>query len=89
VVVDLYAEDRRFVPAERSDRFTRVEIIGIAARSLEAKRALYLAIVKKSESLGVPRLESRILLIEPPPKNWGVKGGVPALEADLGFKVDV
>jgi hypothetical protein len=68
---------------------TRVEIIGIATRSLDAKRALYLAIVKKLEGLGVPRLESRILLVEPPPENWVVKGGVPALEADLGFKVDV
>lgn len=89
VVLDLYGEDRRIVPAGRSDRYMRVEIIGIAARSAEAKRALYLAIVDNLERLGVPRRESRIVLIEPPPENWGVMGGIPASEAELGFRIDV
>jgi phenylpyruvate tautomerase PptA (4-oxalocrotonate tautomerase family) len=89
VVLDLYDERRRIVPAGRSSRYTRVEIVGIAARSPEAKRALYRAIVENLERLGVPRAESRIVLIEPPPENWGVKGGVPASEAELGFRVDV
>jgi phenylpyruvate tautomerase PptA (4-oxalocrotonate tautomerase family) len=89
VVLDLYGAERRIVPAGRSDRYTRVEIIGIAARSAEAKRALYRAIADNLERLGVPRLESRIVLIEPPPENWGVKGGIPASEADLGFRIDV
>jgi hypothetical protein len=89
VVLDLYDERRRIVPAGRSSRYTRVEIVGIAARSPEAKRALYQAIVENLERLGVPRAESRIVLIEPPPENCGVKGGVPASEAELGFKVNV
>jgi phenylpyruvate tautomerase PptA (4-oxalocrotonate tautomerase family) len=89
VVLDLYGEARRIVPAGRSDRSTRVEIVGIAARSPEAKRALYRAIVDNLERLGVPRLESRIVLIEPPAENWGIKGGVPASEADLGFRIEV
>jgi hypothetical protein len=32
VVLDLYGENRRIVPAGRSERYTRVEIVGIAAR---------------------------------------------------------
>ena len=89
VVLDLYGETRRVVPAGRSDRYTRVEIVGIAARSAEAKRALYRAIVDNLASLGVPRLECRIVIIEPPAENWGIKGGIPASEAELGFRVDV
>lgn len=89
VVLDLYPEERRIVPAGRSDRYTRVEIVGIAARSPEAKRALYREIVDRLERLGVPRLESRIVIIEPPAQNWGIMGGIPASGADLGFRVDV
>lgn len=89
VVLDLYDENRRIVSTGRSERYTRVEIVGIAARSVEAKRALFKAIAGNLEAVGVPRNETRIFLIEPPPESWGIKGGVPASEGDLGFKVDV
>ncbi|WP_237215234.1 tautomerase family protein [Falsiroseomonas oryziterrae] len=89
VVLDLYPENRRIVPAGRSDRYTRVEIVGIAARSAEAKRALYRTIVDNLEQVGVPRPESRIVIIEPPAENWGIKSGIPASEAELGFRIDV
>ena len=89
VVLDLYEASRRSIPSGRSERYTRVEIVGIAARSMDAKRALFQAIVENLEAAGVPRNESRIFLIEPPAANWGVKGGVPASESDLGFKIDV
>lgn len=89
VVLDLYDGNRRIVSIGRSERYTRVEIVGIAARSVDAKRALFKAIAGNLEAVGVPRNETRIFLIEPPPESWGIKGGVPASEADLGFKVDV
>ena len=89
VVLDLYGENRRIVSTGRSERYTRIEIIGIAARSIDAKRALYQAIAANLEAVGVPRSETRIVLIEPPPEDWGIKGGLPASEADLGFKIDV
>jgi phenylpyruvate tautomerase PptA (4-oxalocrotonate tautomerase family) len=89
VVLDLYDERRRIVSAGRSERYTRVEIIGIAARSPDAKRALFRATVDNLARLGVPPEESRIVLIEPPAENWGVKGGVPASEAEMGFRIEV
>jgi phenylpyruvate tautomerase PptA (4-oxalocrotonate tautomerase family) len=89
VLLDLYDSRRRIVSAGRTERYTRVEIIGIAARSLDAKRALYRAIVERLERCGVPRQETRIVIIEPPAENWGVSGGQPASEVDLGFKVEV
>jgi len=30
-----------------------------------------------------------IVLHEPPLENWGVQGGLPAWEVDLGFELDV
>jgi hypothetical protein len=30
-----------------------------------------------------------IILLEPPMDNWGIRGGKPASEVDLGFKIDV
>ncbi|MGE3699275.1 MAG: tautomerase family protein [Hyphomicrobiaceae bacterium] len=90
IVLGLYDANRRIVPGGRSERYTRVEIIGIAARSADAKRALYRAIADNLEEVaGVPRNATRIVLIEPEPGNWGVKGGLPASEVDLGFKIDV
>lgn len=89
VVLDLYDENRRIVSAGCSERYTRVEIVGIAARSLEAKRALFKAIADNLEAVGVPRNESRIFLIELPADYWGIKGGVLASEADIGFEINV
>jgi len=89
VVLDLYGENRRIVPAGRSEHYTRVEIVGIASRSVEAKRALFRAIAGNLVAVGVPRNETRIFLIEPPPQSWGIKGGVLASEADIGFRINV
>ena len=63
--------------------------MGVSARSGEAKRQLFAAVVKNLEMLGVPRSEVRVFVIEAPASHWGVNGGVPASDVDLGFKVDV
>lgn len=89
IVLDLYNESRRIFSTGRSDRYTRIEIVGIAARSIEAKRALFRTIANNLEAVGVPRQESRIYLIEPPAESWGVLGGTLASEATLGFHIDV
>lgn len=89
VVLDLYDANRRIVSHGRSERYTRVEIIGIAAQSKDAKRSLFKAIADNLEAVGVPRTETRIFMIEPPAESWGIKGGLLASEADLGFKIEV
>jgi len=60
-----------------------------AGRSIEAKRNLYSALVKNSEPLGIPRTDVLIVLREHPMENWGVHGGKPASDVDIGFKVDI
>jgi phenylpyruvate tautomerase PptA (4-oxalocrotonate tautomerase family) len=37
----------------------------------------------------VPETEVKTVLIEVPPENWGLQGGVPASELDLGFEIEV
>ncbi len=89
IIVELFDKNCRIVPAGKSERYTRIEIKLFSGRSLQAKRNLYQAIVKNLELLGVPNSEIKILLIEIPAQDWGIRGGVPASEVDMGYQIDV
>ena len=89
VVIDTYDEIARIVMPSRSQRFTRVEVTLFAGRSMEAKKALYTALAANLATVGVPQAEVKTVLIEVPDHNWGLRGGYPASELDLGFKIDV
>jgi len=83
-------EPHRFAsPPDKDERYTLVNIDLFAGRSLEAKRALYQAIIANLETCGIPADHVLILLREAIPENWGVRGGLPASEVDLGFKINV
>lgn len=71
------------------ERFTLVSIDAFVGRSLEAKRALYQAIVGNLEPLGIPRSHVKILLRELTRENWGLRGGQAACDLELGFKIEV
>ncbi len=73
----------------RPELYTHVSIDAFAGRSLDAKRALYRAIVANLGRLGVPADHVKILLRELPRENWGIRGGQAGCDVDLGFKVDV
>ena len=77
------------IPPGRGEKFTLVEVTMFSGRSLGAKRALYQAIVRNLAALGVPALDIKITLSETGAENWGLRGGLPASEIDLGFKIDV
>jgi len=89
IVIDLYGAGRRIVPTGKSERYTRIEIKLFSGRSMAAKRSLYRAIVENLAGCGIAKDEIKILLVEIPPQNWGIRGGLPASEVDIGFKVDV
>jgi len=85
-------EPHRFAcPPERArpELYTHVSIDAFAGRSLDAKRALYRAIVANLGPLGIPADHVKILLRELPRENWGIRGGQAACDVDLGFKVEV
>ena len=77
------------VPPGRGEKFTLIEVTMFSGRSMSAKRTLYQAIVRNLAALHVPPSDIKITLIETSPENWGIRGGMPASEIDLGFKIDV
>ena len=77
------------VPPGKTEEYTLIEITLFQGRSIDAKRNLYQAVVRNLGSLGIAPEDVFIVLIESPPENWGVRGGIPASEVDLGFKIDV
>lgn len=77
------------VPSGKSENYTLVEITLFAGRSIAAKRALYQAIVNNLGVLGIAPDDVFIVLNEVTLENWGIRGGIPATEVDLGFKVNV
>ena len=76
-------------PPGSSDNYTLVEISLFPGRSLDAKRTLYQGIVKRFAEIGIDPKDVRVVLYEVPANNWGIRGGQPASEVDLGFKVEV
>ena len=78
------------VPSNRSERFTLIEIIIFPGRSRDAKRKLYKSINERLISIGYTNPEDIVVvLLEPPLENWGIRGGIPASDVDIGFKLDV
>lgn len=77
------------VPPDRTENYTQVEIQLFPGRSLEAKRALYRGIVSRFGALGIAPADVFIVLQEPSLDNWGIRGGQPASDVDLGFNLNV
>jgi phenylpyruvate tautomerase PptA (4-oxalocrotonate tautomerase family) len=77
------------VPPGKTSNYTFIEFLLFPGRSLEAKRALYASIVRRFGDLGIAGNDILIVLQEPPLQNWGIRGGQPASEVDLGFLLDV
>ena len=77
------------LPEEKTEDYTLIEMDVFPGRSLEAKRALYQNIIENLKPLGIQPGDVLITLKEIPLDNWGIRGGVPVSEVDLGFKLDV
>ncbi|KTE89469.1 4-oxalocrotonate tautomerase [Desulfitobacterium hafniense] len=78
------------IPDTKSEQCILIELTVFKGRSLEAKRHLYSAIVRNLEkNPGINGNDITIVIYEPPMENWGIQGGKPANEVDLGFKIDV
>jgi phenylpyruvate tautomerase PptA (4-oxalocrotonate tautomerase family) len=87
-ILELRPEDFH-IPANKSALYTIVEMTVFPGRSLAAKRQLYQSVAARLEALGIPKDDVVLVLHEPPLDNWGIRGGIPASEADVGFKLDV
>jgi len=67
-----------------------IEISMFSGRSNETKKKLFQTIVTRLyDSLNIKKESVFILLNDQPQENWGVRGGIPAIEVNLGFKVNI
>lgn len=65
-----------------------IEISLFKGRTLATKKLLYQTITENLQELGIRKEQVFILLNEQPLENWGVRGGFPASEINLGFEVE-
>ncbi len=86
---ELAAENME-IPANKSADFIQIEITVFRGRTFEAKKNLYRKITDElTARLGIRGDDVCIILQEVPLENWGIRGGRPASEVDLGFDVKV
>jgi len=83
--------DANFERSKKYSRdFTIIEILAFKGRTNAAKRHLFSEIVNNlSKNPGIKATDILITLNEQPLENWGVAGGKPANEVNLGFNVNV
>ncbi len=75
-------------PADRSERYTIIEISMFEGRSIEAKKLLIRSIFERFErELGIAKQDVEITIHETPKHNWGIRG-LPGDELTLSYKVE-
>lgn len=83
-------EPDHFEHTGRSKQYTIIELTMFKGRSNEAKKALYRRMVDLLEqNPGINGNDITIIIHEPALENWGIRGGLPASEVDLGFNINV
>jgi len=81
-------EPENFEKNGRGDDYMIIEITMFIGRSFEAKKKLYREIVDNISSLlNVPPNDITIVIHEPELQNWGIRGGIPASEANVIINV--
>jgi hypothetical protein len=73
----------------KTENFVTIEMTVYPGRSLQAKKALYREIVSRLQKLEIQGDDILMVLNEPSLENWGIRGGHPASEVDIGFKINV
>jgi len=85
--IPLEAEDFIY-PADRSRRYTILEVSLFAGRTVETKKAFIRAVFHRLErDVGIPPQDVEITLHESPKENWGIRGK-PGDELALNYAVE-
>lgn len=89
VRIEEYKKENYLLPPGKSEKYILVEITAFSGRTFGAKRLLYGNIVDNFMKIGMDKMDTSIIVYDVPLENWGIRGGIPACDLDLGFKVDV
>lgn len=84
-----YPADCYDLPPGCTEKRTFIECYLFPGRSMETKKRLYQVLVRNLGALGTPPQDVFIIIQEPPLEHWGIRGGRPASEVDLGFDLNV
>lgn len=84
-----YHPDDFQVSPDKTEDYVLVEVSMFAGHSLQAKKELYQRMVANLGKVGIFASDVLIVLHEVPLEHWGIRGGIPASELDLGFEVGV
>jgi Tautomerase enzyme len=77
-----------FYPADRTERYTIIELSMFEGRSIVAKKQLIRLLFERVQPLGISSQDLEITIFETPKHNWGFRG-LPGDEHQLSYKVDV
>jgi phenylpyruvate tautomerase PptA (4-oxalocrotonate tautomerase family) len=83
-------EEEDFIhPADRSERYTIIEISVFQGRSKEVKKRLISLLYERmGRALELAPGDLEITLLETPRENWGIRGR-PGDELELSYSIDV
>jgi phenylpyruvate tautomerase PptA (4-oxalocrotonate tautomerase family) len=105
LVLNAVVESLKLIPDDRNIRILEykpelfqmkapyeiiIEVTMFSGRSKATKKKLYKLIVDSLfDNLKIERNKIFIVINEQPMENWGVRGGIPADEVQLGFDVNI
>ncbi len=87
-LIEIKRENFEHPPVKTENSIT-IEMTIFPGRSLKAKKGLYSELNSRLQKIGIQPFDIMIILHEPPLDNWGIRGGYPASEVDIGFKIKV
>jgi phenylpyruvate tautomerase PptA (4-oxalocrotonate tautomerase family) len=87
--IEEYKAENYILPPGKSMKYVLVEITAFTGRTFGAKQVLYKNIVDNFMKIGMDKMDTTIIIYDVPLENWGIRGGIPACDLDLGFKVNV
>ena len=77
------------LPPGKSDQYVLIEMDLFPGRHPETKAALYKSLVTRLKDFDIPEMDIIVIINEPPLDNWGIRGGNPASQTELGYILDV
>jgi phenylpyruvate tautomerase PptA (4-oxalocrotonate tautomerase family) len=89
VRLQTFAAEEFAVGPQAGEDYTLVEISLYPGRPAALKRELYQALVRALGTFGVPAQDTKIILNEVAPENWGLRGGIPGSELVAPKKLEV
>ncbi len=78
-----------YQPTNSSGKYVIFEIKMFSGRTLETKKKLYKELFALANSVGIEGSNVNVILEDIEKQNWGIRGGQPASEVDLGFKTNI